>query len=116
MQIIITASYLALLLIASGFLLFSLQEKAPKWVSSRNSKQAIDGLTTNGVLIMQPRNGFTHQSEATHWKEVSVCGGIYSLRESRSAQNPGSRVRTIHDVAPLNRVPRVGLANYELMT
>jgi len=69
-----------------------LQEKAPKWMTTRNGKKTIDGLTTNGVLIMQPRNGFTHQSEATHWKEVSVCGEIYSLRESRSAQNPGAKV------------------------
>ena len=75
-----------------------LGEKAPKWVTIQNGREMIDGLTTNGVLIMQSRNGFGHHCESTHWKEVSVCGGIYSRRESRSAQTPGARIESNDNV------------------
>jgi len=75
-----------------------LEEKAPKWIKSRNGKKLIDGLKTNGVLIMKPQNGFTHQSEVTHWKEVSVCGEIYLPRESRSAQKPGAKIENDDNV------------------
>nr|NP_001027714.1 pellino protein [Ciona intestinalis]BAB00628.1 pellino [Ciona intestinalis] len=69
-----------------------LGEKAPKWTTEQNGKKIIDGLTTNGVLIMQPKNGFSESSTPTQWKETSVCGNIYQLRESRSAQLPGIRM------------------------
>ncbi|XP_074644012.1 protein pellino-like isoform X2 [Tubulanus polymorphus] len=58
-----------------------LGEKATKW---QNDKKEIDGLTTNGVLIMHPVGGFNDQSKAGLWREVSVGGGVYELRESRS--------------------------------
>ncbi|CAK8690034.1 E3 ubiquitin-protein ligase pellino homolog 2-like [Clavelina lepadiformis] len=69
-----------------------LGEKAPKWTIDKDGKRIFDGLTTNGVLIMQPKNGFSQSSEPTQWKETSVCGDIYRLRESRSAQMPGAKV------------------------
>ncbi|XP_064623942.1 E3 ubiquitin-protein ligase pellino homolog 2-like [Lineus longissimus] len=59
-----------------------LGEKATKWYNKDNE---IDGLTTNGILVVRPVGGFTEQSKPGLWREVSVGGGIYTLRESRSA-------------------------------
>lgn len=55
------------------------QEKAVKWYSDDN----VDGLTTNGVFIMQPQGGFTPAGKPGPWREVSVGGGLFSLRDSR---------------------------------
>jgi hypothetical protein len=64
----------------------SLQEKATKWQENRE----IDGLTTNGVLIMHPRGSFCGgEAKCGMWREVSVGGGVFSMRESRSAQQKG---------------------------
>jgi pellino protein len=70
-----------------------LGEKATKWETEH---QAVDGLTTNGVLIMHPQISFsgaddpnTVTQEPGVWREVSVGGGIYGLRESRSAPTKG---------------------------
>ncbi|XP_071512085.1 E3 ubiquitin-protein ligase pellino homolog 1-like [Diadema antillarum] len=65
-----------------------LGEKACKW----KTESGMDGLTTNGVLIMRPKGGF--QSDATPgvWREVSVCGNIYSLRETRSSPQRGKLI------------------------
>lgn len=52
----------------------------------------MDGLTTNGVLVMHPRGGFTEESKPGIWREISVCGDVYTLRETRSAQTPGKLV------------------------
>lgn len=52
----------------------------------------MDGLTTNGVLVMHPRNGFTEDSKPGVWREISVCGNVFSLRETRSAQQRGKMV------------------------
>lgn len=49
----------------------------------------MDGLTTNGILIMKPNK----VDAAKGWRETSVGGGTYNLRESRSAQVPGSKVK-----------------------
>ncbi|XP_013391712.1 E3 ubiquitin-protein ligase pellino homolog 2 [Lingula anatina] len=57
-----------------------LGEKATKW----HTDGEIDGLTTNGILIMHPVGGFTVDAKPGVWREVSVGGGIYALRESRS--------------------------------
>ncbi|XP_036363243.1 protein pellino isoform X1 [Octopus sinensis] len=57
-----------------------LGEKAVKW----HSGEEIDGLTTNGVFIMSPTEGFTPASKPGTWYEVSVGGGIYSARNSRA--------------------------------
>lgn len=53
----------------------------------------MDGLTTNGVLVMHPRNGFTQDSKPGVWREISVCGNVFTLRETRSAQQRGKMVR-----------------------
>lgn len=66
------------------------QEKAAKW---KNPDGHMDGLTTNGVLVMHPRGGFTEESRPGVWREISVCGDVYTLRETRSAQTPGKLVR-----------------------
>ncbi|KAG9508956.1 Protein pellino, partial [Fragariocoptes setiger] len=54
-----------------------LGEKATKW----EQNEEIDGLTTNG-----------RQSSSGVWREVSVNGGIYAIRESRSAAQKGTPV------------------------
>ena len=65
-------------------------EKATKWESSES--QEVDGLTTNGVLIMHPKAVFCpgpdYRGEVAKpgiWREVSVGGKVFGLRESRSA-------------------------------
>ncbi|OWK09592.1 hypothetical protein Celaphus_00006129, partial [Cervus elaphus hippelaphus] len=63
-----------------------LGEKAAKW---KNPDGHMDGLTTNGVLVMHPRGGFTEESQPGVWREISVCGDVYTLRETRSAQQRG---------------------------
>lgn len=52
----------------------------------------MDGLTTNGVLVMHPAGGFSEDSAPGVWREISVCGNVYSLRDSRSAQQRGKLV------------------------
>ncbi|KAM9714714.1 E3 ubiquitin-protein ligase pellino homolog 2 isoform 1-T1 [Dama dama] len=68
-----------------------LGEKAAKW---KNPDGHMDGLTTNGVLVMHPRGGFTEESQPGVWREISVCGDVYTLRETRSAQQRGKLVET----------------------
>lgn len=64
------------------------QEKATKWYNGGE----IDGLTTNGILIMHPADGFNSKAKVGLWREVSVGGGIYALRESRSTPQKSSLV------------------------
>ncbi|XP_014275266.1 protein pellino isoform X1 [Halyomorpha halys] len=72
-----------------------LGEKATKWQEGHD----IDGLTTNGVLIMHPQGQFCGgDAEPGIWKEVSVGGGVYTLRESRSAQQKGKAVEGVSNV------------------
>jgi len=71
-----------------------LGEKATKWYSEGE----IDGLTTNGILIMHPDSGFSGCSKPGIWREVSVDGGIYALRESRSTPQKSSLVKTENNV------------------
>jgi len=67
----------------------SLQEKATKW----HENGEIDGLTTNGVLVMHPRGSFCGgEAKCGLWREVSVGGGVYSVRGPRSAQRKGEVV------------------------
>ncbi|XP_027242365.1 E3 ubiquitin-protein ligase pellino homolog 2 isoform X1 [Cricetulus griseus] len=68
-----------------------LGEKAAKW---KNPDGHMDGLTTNGVLVMHPRGGFTQESQPGVWREISVCGDVYTLRETRSAQQRGKLVES----------------------
>lgn len=78
-----------------------LGEKATKW----EQDNSIDGLTTNGVLLMHPKSGYfceeiamndsnNNEKSATGgvWREVSVDGGIYAIRESRSAAQKGIKI------------------------
>lgn len=65
------------------------QEKATKW----QDNVEIDGLTTNGVLIMHPKGQFCGgKAKCGVWRECSVGGDIFNLRESRSAQQKGKQV------------------------
>ncbi|KAF7653535.1 hypothetical protein LDENG_00081680 [Lucifuga dentata] len=68
-----------------------LGEKAPKW---RTWDRQMDGLTTNGILVMHPCGGFSQGSRPGMWTEISVCGNVFTLRESRSAQQRGEMVDT----------------------
>lgn len=64
------------------------QEKATKW---KNPDGHMDGLTTNGVLVMHP-DGFPEDPKQGLWREISVCGDVYALRETRSGPNRGKLV------------------------
>lgn len=60
----------------------------------------IDGLTTNGILIMHPKGQFVGgntENPGTNvpWRECSVGGDVFGLRESRSAQQKGEPVRIL---------------------
>ncbi|XP_068451833.1 E3 ubiquitin-protein ligase pellino homolog 1-like [Clinocottus analis] len=66
-----------------------LGEKAAKW---RMQDGQMDGLTTNGVLVMHPRHGFSQGSKPGLWREMSVCGNVFTLRETRSSQQRGKMV------------------------
>uniref|UniRef100_A0A1I7RTT7 Gelsolin-like domain-containing protein n=1 Tax=Bursaphelenchus xylophilus TaxID=6326 RepID=A0A1I7RTT7_BURXY len=67
-----------------------LGEKATKW-QKKNGE--FDGLTTNGVLILHPnRSADTENQEMYIWREVSVDGEIYTLRETRSSTKRGDLV------------------------
>ncbi|XP_072032405.1 E3 ubiquitin-protein ligase pellino homolog 2-like isoform X2 [Amphiura filiformis] len=71
-----------------------LGEKACKW----KTEPGMDGLTTNGVLIMRPRGGFQGDAKPGVWREVSVCGNIYSLRETRSSQQRGKLIESENNI------------------
>lgn len=64
------------------------QEKATKW---KNPDGHMDGLTTNGVLVMHPE-GFPDDPKQGLWREISVCGDVYALRETRSGPSRGKLV------------------------
>lgn len=81
-----------------------LGEKATKW----ELNNSIDGLTTNGVLLMHKTTNVNNNNDSNNndqdesnemeseysgiWREVSVDGGIYAIRESRSAVQKGKRI------------------------
>lgn len=66
----------------------------------------MDGLTTNGVLILRPptssllsaNNGSTNPSGTgekeshSQWREVTICGAIYGIRDRRSVPSAGNRL------------------------
>lgn len=62
-----------------------------KWYAG----EQIDGLTTNGVFIMKPQGGFNASSVPGMWREISVGGAIYPLRESRSTPLKSNQVGTM---------------------
>ena len=54
----------------------------------------MDGLTTNGVLIMHPQSG-EHGVLSNHpriWREVSIAADVYCLRRARSDRGVGKKV------------------------
>ena len=54
----------------------------------------MDGLTTNGVLILHPCSG-QHgvlSNGPRVWREVSIAGDIYGLRKARSDRGAGRKV------------------------
>ncbi|GMR59041.1 hypothetical protein PMAYCL1PPCAC_29236 [Pristionchus mayeri] len=75
-----------------------LGEKASKW--TKKNKE-LDGLTTNGILVLHPDRPVEDSSSEEDdsragegkkmyvWREVSVDGDIYSLRETRSSNSKG---------------------------
>lgn len=73
------------------------QERAAKW---RTPDGLMDGLTTNGVLVMHPAGGFSEDSAPGVWREISVCGNVYTLRDSRSAQQRGKLVGGLLPLSP----------------
>lgn len=65
----------------------------------------IDGLTTNGVLIMHPKGQFCGgKAKCGVWRECSVGGDIFNLRESRSAQQKGKQVSDFHFALTIGRL------------
>lgn len=72
------------------WVVFISQERAAKW---RTSDGLMDGLTTNGVLVMHPAGEFVSEPAPGIWREISVCGNVFALRETRSAQQRGKLVR-----------------------
>ncbi|KAF7284922.1 hypothetical protein GWI33_017401 [Rhynchophorus ferrugineus] len=73
-----------------------LGEKACKW---QENGREIDGQTTNGVLIMHPRGNFCGgEAKCGVWVETSVGGGVFTRRESRSAQQRGQVVEDATNV------------------
>lgn len=83
----------------------SSQERAAKW---RTPDGLMDGLTTNGVLVMHPAGGFSEDSAPGVWREISVCGNVYTLRDSRSAQQRGKLVGGLLHPWPLTCHPAKG--------
>lgn len=65
----------------------------------------MDGLTTNGVLIMHPKGKFCGgTAKCGLWRETSLGGDVFSLRESRSAQQKGQPVSTLKKTFFLNYI------------
>ena len=70
---------------------FFSQSKAIKWCKEDGM---MDGLTTNGVLILHPLSGEHGVMSAGPgvWREVSIAGNIYGLRKARSDRGAGKKV------------------------
>ncbi|KAI5089781.1 protein pellino-like 1, partial [Silurus meridionalis] len=66
-----------------------LGEKAAKW---RSFGGQMDGLTTNGVLVMRLKTEFSSSPKPGVWREISVCGNVHALRVSRAAQSKGQQL------------------------
>ena len=63
-----------------------------KWTQENGM---MDGLTTNGVLIMHPlsgEHGVLPNCRGGVWREVSIAGDIYGLRRARSDRGAGKQV------------------------
>ena len=54
----------------------------------------MDGLTTNGVLILHPlsgQHGVVSNGPGV-WREISIVGDVYGLRKARSDRGAGKKV------------------------
>ncbi|CAF4471791.1 unnamed protein product, partial [Didymodactylos carnosus] len=70
-------------------------EKAIKWKSEKNE---MDGVTTNGILLMHMDCGeFNSGAKPTKWKEVSVGGSVFDLGEGRLKFNYQSATSSGND-------------------
>lgn len=66
-----------------------LGQKATKWEDNGE----MDGLTTNGVLIMHPKGHFGSGTlECGVWRECSVGGKVMNLRKSRYAEERTEKI------------------------
>ncbi|KAF7988571.1 hypothetical protein HCN44_001144 [Aphidius gifuensis] len=66
-----------------------LGEKATKW----QDNDKIDGLTTNGLYIMQPIGDYNGGNGKNGiWREISVDGNVYALRPTRSDHHKGTHI------------------------
>uniref|UniRef100_A0A3B3T7T2 Pellino E3 ubiquitin protein ligase family member 3 n=1 Tax=Paramormyrops kingsleyae TaxID=1676925 RepID=A0A3B3T7T2_9TELE len=65
------------------------QERAANW---QTVDGLMDGLTTNGVPVMHSAGDFVSDPDPGVWRVISVCGNVYTLRETRSAQQSGSLI------------------------
>ncbi|KRY54803.1 Protein pellino [Trichinella britovi] len=63
-----------------------LGERATKW---RKESGELDGLTTNGILILHPQK--SPESSLYAWYEVSVDGDLFALRPTRSTPHRGEK-------------------------
>ncbi|KAL1242979.1 Protein pellino [Trichinella spiralis] len=70
-----------------------LGERATKW---RKESGELDGLTTNGILILHPQK--SPESSLYAWYEVSVDGDLFALRPTRSTPHRGEKVETQSNV------------------
>jgi hypothetical protein len=44
----------------------------------------MDGVTTNGILLMHiDGDQFNQQAKSTRWREVTVCGSVFDLGDGR---------------------------------
>lgn len=67
-----------------------LGERAMKWEEDGE----MDGVTTNGVLIMHPKGSFTSgEAESGEWRECSVGGSVLNLRKSRFKQERTEKIQ-----------------------
>ena len=67
-----------------------LGERATKW---EGSDHEVDGLTTNGILIMQPKGSFCSDekgsmAKAGIWREISVRPELFHLQATRHSMSP----------------------------
>jgi pellino protein len=69
----------------SLLIIFLQKEKLIKW---KNNHHQIDGVTTNGILLMHiDSEQFPINSKPPKWKEVSVGGSVFDLGEGRLKLN-----------------------------
>ena len=83
-----------------------LGEKALRWTT----KGDVDGLTTNGILVLRPRENFDRDAEPGLWREVSVNGGVYPMRDSRATPTKAEMVIALHSAVALAQMDGVAVA------